>query len=82
MISSVTTTVSSVVTSTSIVAWAGLLAVLCLIAFLVTKELVGARPHGTFRVLSRVLNVAVVPLLMVFSAVVVAKVVAILSGAS
>jgi hypothetical protein len=82
MISSVTTTVSSVVTSTSIVAWAGLLAVLCLIAFLVTKELVGASPHGTLRALSRVLNVAVVPLLMVFSAVVVAKVVAILSGAS
>jgi uncharacterized membrane protein len=76
MISTVTTTTVSTVTTTVGMATAlGGIAVLTLIAFLVAKELASAdgRPH--LQTFSRVLNIAIIPLLVVFGAIVVANVV-------
>ena len=79
MISTVTTTtVSTVTTTAGIAAGLGLIAVLMLISFLVAKELAGGGDHPRLRRLSRVLNVAIVPLFMVFTAIVASKVVEVL----
>lgn len=89
MIATVTTTTTTTVTtaaSTTLAAGLGLLATLALIAFLVVKELAGAGVEssgsaGTItmsRAIDRVLNVAIVPLLIVFGAIVIAKVLAVL----
>jgi hypothetical protein len=79
MISTVTTTtVSTVVLATGLGASLGLMAVLVLIGFLVTKELAGAGDHPRLQRLSRQLTVVIVPLLIVFAAIVVARVVQIL----
>ena len=78
MISSVTTTTVSTVTSTASVAAFGLVAVLTLIAFLVVKELASSGDNARLQTLARILNVAIVPLLMVFVATVAAKVVEVL----
>jgi hypothetical protein len=76
MISTVTTsTVSTVTTATGMAASLGLIAVLVLVSFLVSKELAGATDHPRLRRLSRFLNVGIVPLLMVFVTIVGAKVV-------
>lgn len=88
MISTVTTTTTTVTTvgSTTLAAGLGLLATLVLIALLVTKELAGAGVDsagstGTVtlsRAVDRVLNVAIVPLLMVFGFIVIVKVLEVL----
>jgi len=78
MISSVTTTTVSAVASTASVAAFGLVAVLTLIAFLVVKELASSGDNARLQTLARILNVAIVPLLMVFVATVAAKVVEVL----
>ena len=78
MISSVTTTTVSTVTSTASVAAFGLVAVLTLIAFLVVKELASSGDNARLQTLARILNVAIVPLLMVFVATVANKVVEVL----
>jgi hypothetical protein len=75
MISTVTTaTVSTITTSVGIATSLGILAVLVLAAFLVTKELAGVEGHPRLQRFSRVLNVAIVPMLIAFSATVVARV--------
>ena len=75
MISTVTTTtVSTITLATGLGASLGLIAVLVLIGFLVTKELAGADDHPRLQLLSRQLTVAIVPLLMVFTAIVIARV--------
>lgn len=79
MISTVTTTtVSTITTAVGTAVSLGLIAVLVLISFLVAKELASADGHPRLQRLSRLLNVAIVPLLMVFTAIVVAKVVEVL----
>ena len=79
MISTVTTTTVSTITSAAgIGASLGLIAVVVLLSFLVTKELAGAGDHPRLQRLSRFLNIAIVPLMMVFTGIVVAKVVEVL----
>ena len=75
MISSVTTSTVSTITSTASIAAFGLVATLTLIAFLVVKELASSGNDARLQTLARVLNVAIVPLFMVFVATVAAKVV-------
>lgn len=75
MISTVTTsTVSTVTTTAGLVASLGLIAVLILISLLVVKELSGATDHPGFLRLSKVLNVSIIPMLIVFTAIVAANV--------
>jgi sulfite exporter TauE/SafE len=78
MISSVTTTTVSTVTSAASIAAFGLVATLTLIAFLVVKELASSGNDARLQTLARILNVGIVPLLMVFVAIVAAKVVEVL----
>ena len=77
MISTTTTSVISTITSTAGIATGlGVIAVLALISFLITKELASSA-GGSPRLerLSRFLNVAIVPLLVVFTSIVVSRVV-------
>lgn len=91
MISTVTTTTVTTIASTSLAAGLGLAAVLCLIAFLIAKELldagveVGTADNGAvvavypwLKPLSRALSVGIVPLLIVFGFIVLVKVMAVL----
>lgn len=90
MISTVTTTTTTVTTvaSTTMTAGLGLMATLVLIAALIAKELAGASAQardavsaGTValsRAVDRVLNVAVVPLLLVFGFIVVVRILQVL----
>lgn len=79
MISTVTTTTVSTIVSTAVMAATlGLLAVLTLIALLVTKELASASENRRLQYLARALNVAILPLLVAFAAIVAVKVVEIL----
>ena len=76
MISTTTTSVISSITSTAGLATGlGLIAVLVLISFLITKELTSAGGSPKLERLSRFLNVAIVPLLVVFGSIVVSRVV-------
>lgn len=70
MVSTVTTTTVSTVSSVAFAASLGLMAVLLLIALLVTKELCAAGGHPRLVTLNRLLNVAIYPLSVVFSAIV------------
>jgi len=72
MISTVTTTTVTAVTSAA--GALGAIAVLVLIGFLVTKELAGADQRPWLRTLARGLNAAIVPLVMVFASILVARV--------
>ena len=76
MISTTTTSVISSITSTAgLAAGLGLIAVLMLISFLIVKELASAGDNPRLERLSRFLNVAIVPLLVVFGSIVVSRVV-------
>lgn len=68
MISTVTTTtVTAVTTATvAIVAGLSLLAIVLLLAMLVSKEIVSASDRPRLQLLSKALNVAIVPLLLGF----------------
>ena len=78
MISSVTTSTVSTITSAASIAAFGLVAILTLIAFVVVKELASSGNDARLQTLSRILNIAIVPLLMVFVAIVANKVVQVL----
>ena len=79
MVSSITTTTVSTITSTAgFAASLGLIAVLALISFLVAKELASATDAPRLQRFGQGLNVAIIPLLMVFTAIVAAKVVEVL----
>lgn len=67
-------TVSTITSTVGMAAALGGIAVLTLIAFLAAKELASADGRPRLRVLSRMLNVAIVPLLVTFAAIVAAKV--------
>jgi hypothetical protein len=76
MISTTTTSVISSITSTGgIAAGLGLIAVLALISFLITKEMASVGGSPRMERLSRFLNVAIVPLLIVFGSIVASRVV-------
>ncbi len=70
MVSTVTSTTVTTVTLFGISALLGLAAVLMLISYLVAKELLEATSHQRLRLISRRLNVAVLPLLLVFATIV------------
>jgi len=79
MISSITTTTVSTINSTEgFAASLALIALLALASVLVAKELSSAAQSPRVQRLGRGLNVAIVPLLMVFTAIVAAKLVEIL----
>jgi hypothetical protein len=75
MISTVTTTTVTIVTTVALAASLGLVATLTLLALLVQKELVTATASARAQVWGRVLNIAIVPLLMGFVLIVGVKVV-------
>lgn len=76
MISTVTTTTVSVVTTLSLAGSLALVAILTLLALLIHKELTTASQKRTALILSRVLNIGIVPLLAVFAFIVAVKVIA------
>ena len=79
MVSSITTTTVSTVTSTAgLAASLGLIAVLVLVSLLAAKEFASATDAPRAQRFGRGLNVAVIPLLMVFTAIVAAKLVDVL----
>lgn len=79
MISTVTTTtVTTVTTVASVAAALGLAATIALIVFLSAKELLSTTERTGFRMLSRNLLVPIIPLLLVFTMIVVMKVIEVL----
>ena len=78
MISTVTTTTVSTVTSVALAASLGLIAIVVLLALLIQKEVLTASTSPRARALSRVLNTAIVPLLMGFGFIAVVKVLEVL----
>lgn len=75
MISTVTTTTVTTVTLFGITALLGLVAVLMLISYLVAKEMLSASSSQRLQMISRRLNIAIVPLLLVFAAIIGDKIV-------
>jgi hypothetical protein len=79
MVSSITTTTVSTITSTEgFAASLALIALLALSSVLVAKELSSAAQAPRVQRLGRGLNVVIIPLLMVFTAIVAAKLVEVL----
>jgi hypothetical protein len=70
MVSTVTTTTVTTVTLFGITALLGLAAVLLLIGYLTAKELLSASSNVRLQLIARRLNVAIIPLLVVFGAIV------------
>lgn len=79
MISTVTTTVVAVVTIDYLAAPLGAACAALLIGMLVQKELASSHPSPWITQLGRVLNIAVLPLLMAFVFTLVVKILGILS---
>ena len=79
MVSTVTSTTVTTVTLFGISAVLGLAAVLMLISYLVAREMLEATSHRRLRLISRRLNVAVLPLLLVFVTIVGSRVADVLS---
>jgi hypothetical protein len=74
MISTVTTSTVSTVTTVALAASLALLTVVALLILLIQKEIVTASDNSGLRAYGRVLNVAVVPLLLGFLFIAVVKV--------
>lgn len=70
MVSTVTSTTVTTVTLLGLSALLGLAAVLMLTGYLAARELLSASDNGRLRQLARRLNVAVIPLLVVFAVIV------------
>lgn len=79
MVSTVTSTTVTTVTLLGLSALLGLAAVLMLTGYLAARELLNASDKGRLRQLARRLNVAVIPLLVVFTVIVGTKVAEVLS---
>jgi hypothetical protein len=75
MITSVTTTVVSIVSTVSLAGPLALVGVLTLLALLIQKELAAASGSRSAVVLSRVLNIGIIPLWLVFVVIVVVKII-------
>ncbi len=78
MVSTVTTTTVTTVTLFGITALLGLAAVLMLISYLVAKEMLNASSSQRLQMISRRLNIAIVPLILVFAAIIGDKIVEVL----
>jgi hypothetical protein len=78
MITSVTTTVVSIVSTVSLAGPLALVGVLTLLALLIQKEVTTASRQRTAVVLSRILDIGIIPLWLVFVIVVLIKVAEIL----
>ncbi len=70
MVSTVTTTTVTTVTLFGITALLGLAAVLMLSSYLVAKEMLSASSSQRLQMTSRRLNIAIVPLILVFAAII------------
>ncbi len=70
MVSTVTTTTVTTVTLFGITALLSLAAVLMLIGYLVAKEMLSASSNQRLHFIGRRLNVAIIPLLVVFATIV------------
>jgi hypothetical protein len=82
MISTVTVSTISTVTAMAALGFTakiGIAAVVVLIACMVTKELTGARLSSSYQTVSRFLNVAIVPMIMVFAVIIGIKVMEVLA---
>jgi hypothetical protein len=73
MISTITTATASAAGNLALMGSLGLVAVVALILLLVQKEILAGSASHNGRTLARVLNVAIVPLLVVFAVVVVSR---------
>ena len=78
MVSTVTSVTISTVTTVALSASLGLVAIVILLALLIQKELVSVAVGPKAKAFGRVLNTAIVPLLMVFAVTVVVKVLEVL----
>jgi len=74
MISTVTTTTVTTVTTVTLAASLALLVVVALLLFLIQKEILSAATSPRAQALSRVLNIAILPLLLSFAFIAVVKV--------
>jgi len=74
MISTVTTTTVSTVTTVTFAASFALVSVVVLFALLLQKEVATSAESPRLKALGRALNVAIVPLLLTFAVILVAKV--------
>ena len=74
MVSTVTSTTVTTVTLLGLTAVLGMAAVLMLTAFLASRELLGASANQRLRAVAHRLNVAIVPLIVVFTVLVATKV--------
>ncbi|MCB0059867.1 MAG: hypothetical protein KDE45_22670 [Caldilineaceae bacterium] len=74
MISTVTTTTVTTVTTIALALSVSLIAVVTLLALLIQKEILTAADSPRGRALSRVLNIAIVPLLLAFALIAVVQV--------
>jgi uncharacterized membrane protein len=71
---STTSTVSTIATAAGLGASLAFVAIVCLILFVMQKEVLSAPTGKGATALSRALNVAIVPLLLAFGMIVVARV--------
>jgi len=69
MVSTVTSTTVTTVTLLGASALLAVAAVLMLIGYLIVKEMLSASSSGRLRLVARRLNIAIVPLLLVFAAI-------------
>jgi len=79
MVSTVTSTTVTTVMLFGITVLLGLAAVLMLISYLVAREMLSANPNHRLQLIARRLDVAVVPLLLVFATIVGSRVAEILA---
>ena len=75
MISTVTTTTVSTVSTVTIAGSLAVISIVLLLALLIQKELTTAATGRLPRILGRILNVGIVPLLMTFVLIVAVKVI-------
>lgn len=78
MISTVTTTTVTTVATAALATSLTLVAVVALLLLLIQKEIISAASDSRVKVLSIILNIAIVPLLLSFAFIVVVKVVEVL----
>jgi hypothetical protein len=78
VISTVTTTTVSTVTTATFAASFALVSVVTLFALLLQKEVVSSSDSPRLQALGRTLNVAIVPLLLTFAAILVSSIIEVL----
>ena len=78
MISTVTTSTVSTVTTATLAGTVALIGILVLLVLLIQKELASATTGTRFQILTKVLNIGIVPLLIAFGMVVFSRITEIL----